>query len=144
MAITELRPMAYQDHLTRQIEQLGLVLRSLITGLLDGRDHGEIAMTTAQAEQALDEALHLPPTTIAAMPTADLLHHLQNRPGTTVANVDLLTDLLIALADAPGQDTGQAAHFRAQALALMEHLNASGNTFNMERHGKMARLRVAT
>ena len=130
--------------ITRRIEQLGMVLRGLITGLLGGRDPGEAAMATAQAEQALDEALQLQPGTIATLPATDLLQHLQHRPDCTEANLDLLADLLIALADAPGQDIGQAAHYRQQALALMEHLNATGNTFNMERHGKMARLRVAT
>ena len=91
--------------ITRQIEQLGMVLRGLITGLLGGRDPGEAAMATAQAEQALDEALQLQPGTIATLPATDLLQHLQHRPDCTEANLDLLADLLIALADAPNPDS---------------------------------------
>ena len=97
--------LGYQNHRAHQIEQLGMVLRSLLAGLLGGPDPGVAGITAAQAEQVLDEALHLSPGKIATMPAADLLHHLQDRPGTTEANVDLLADLLIALADAPNPDS---------------------------------------
>lgn len=133
--------MAYQDHLTRQIEQLGMVLRRLLTGLLGPQDPGEMARSAEEVERALEEALGLVPGALIALEPDQLIAALHALPAASEANLDLLADLLVGLADAPGCEPPEAIRLDRQALALLEHLNTTSNTFDMDRHAKMARLR---
>ncbi len=50
--------MAYQDLLTRQIEQLGMVLRRLLATAVGQDDPGEAHIS--EAMQALEDAFELP------------------------------------------------------------------------------------
>lgn len=134
--------MAYQDHLTRQIEQLGMVLRRLFTGLAGPRDPGEVELSSPDVERALDEAFELKPGTLVVLPPEQLIALLRDNPAATEANLDILADLLTSLADSPARELQQALGLRQQTLAILEHLNATSSTFNMERHGKVARLRA--
>ncbi len=131
--------MAYQDHLTRQIEQLGMVLRRLITGLTGQRDPGEAVVTVEEAEQAITEALALAPDALHRLAPDALVAAVQAHTACTEANTDLLADLLLAMATT-GPDA-RALH--RKALALLEHVNATSTTFDLERHAKVARLRAA-
>jgi len=130
--------MAYQDHLTRQTEQLGMVLRRLLTGLTGQRDPGEAIVTVEQAEQNLTEALDLAPGELHTLSPQELVAAIEALPAYTEANADQLADLLLALANA------EPAHAQLrceQALALLEHVNRTSATFNLERHSKVAQLR---
>jgi hypothetical protein len=133
--------LAYQDHLTRQIEQLGMVLRRLLSGALGLDDHAEQVMETDAIERTLNEALDLQADGLRNADPEKLLGKLKHLGTATEANKDLLADLLIAMADRTGDDARRAQLLR-QALAILEHLNATSNTFNMERHGKVGRLRA--
>lgn len=130
--------MAYQDHLTRQIERLGMVLRRLLTGLTGQRDPGEATVTMEQAEQTLTEALDLAPGELHTLSPQELVAAIEALPAYTEANVDQLADLLLALANA---EPAHARLRREQALALLEHVNRTSATFNLERHSKVAQLR---
>lgn len=130
--------MAYQDHLTRQIEQLGMVLRRLLTGLTGQRDPGEAIVTVEQAEQNLTEALDLAPGELHTLSPQELVATIEALPAYTEANADQLADLLLALANA---EPAHARLRREQALSLLEHVNRTSATFNLERHSKVAQLR---
>ena len=81
--------MAYQDHLTRQIEQFGMVLRRLLSGLTGSPGTQEAASAT-QVEQALDEALDLPHGTLVTLSPEALIALLRTRPECSGSNMDLL------------------------------------------------------
>lgn len=130
--------MAYQDHLTRQIEQLGMVLRRLLTGLTGQREPGEAIVTVEQTEQTLTEALDLAPGELHTLSPQELVAAIEALPAYTEANADQLADLLLALANA---EPAHANLLREQALALLEHVNHTSATFNLERHSKVAQLR---
>ena len=133
--------MAYQDHLTRQIEQLGMVLRRLLSGALGLDDHTEQVMEMDAIERTLNEALDLQADGLQRVDPDTLISNLQHLDAATEANQDLLAELLIAMAERTAEDARRTQLLR-QALALLEHLNATSNTFNMERHGKAGRLRA--
>ncbi|MBK9515285.1 MAG: hypothetical protein IPO05_17055 [Flavobacteriales bacterium] len=133
--------MAYQDHLTRQVGQLGMVLRRLLSDALGLDDRAVQFMEMDAIELALNEALDLRSESLTNMAPEMLLGELQHLGAATEANQDLLADLLIALADRTIDATRRKQLLR-QALAILEHLNATGDTFNMERHGKAGRLRA--
>lgn len=133
--------MAYQDHLTRQVEQLGMVLRRLLSDALGLDDRAVQFMEMDAIELALNEALDLRSESLTNMAPEMLLGELRHLGAATEANQDLLADLLIALADRTIDATRRKQLLR-QALAILEHLNATGDTFNMERHGKVGRLRA--
>ena len=139
--LTLLSPMAYQDQLTRQIEQLGMVLRRLLSGALGLDDHAEQAEEMEAIERTLNEALDLRSERLIDIAPEVLLDKLQHLGSATEANKDLLAELLIAMAERTAEDARRTQLLR-QALALLEHLNATSNTFNMERHGKAGRLRA--
>lgn len=132
--------MAYQDHLTRQIEQFGMVLRRLLSGLTGSPGTQEAASATL-VEQALDEALGLPHGTFASLSPEALIALLRTRPECSGSNMDLLADLYSSLAEDPDNAASSALH-RIKALTIWEHLNATSNTFDPERHGKVARLKA--
>jgi hypothetical protein len=133
--------MAYQDHLTRQIEQLGMVLRRLLSGALGLDDRAEQVLGMDAVEQTLNETLDLQADGLRNVDPETLLGKLQHHHAATEANQDLLADLLIAMAERTADDARRTQLLR-QALAILDHLNATGNTFNMDRHGKVGRLRA--
>ena len=133
-------PMAYQDHLTRQTEQLGMVLRRLLSAALGKGDQAQPVLQMDAIEQALSETLDLQPESLASMAPEALLGTLQQHLAATEANQDLLADLLLAMAECTADEARKVQLLR-QALAILEHLNATSNIFNMERHGKVGRLR---
>lgn len=133
--------MAYQDHLTRQIEQLGMVLRRLLTGALGLDDRAEQVMEVDALEQTLNEALDLQADGLRNVDPETLLGKLQHLGAAKEANKDLLAELLMAMADRTADDARRTQLLR-QALTILEHLNATSDTFNMERHGKVGRLRA--
>jgi hypothetical protein len=132
--------MAYQDHLTRQTEQLGMVLRRLLSGALGLDDRAEEVMEMDAIDRTLNEALDLQADGLRNVDPETLLGKLQHHHAATEANQDLLADLLLAMAECTA-DEARKMQLRRQALAILEHLNATSNTFNMERHGKVGRLR---
>lgn len=75
----------------------------------------------------LDGLRNLDPETLLG-----ILHHLQ---AATEAN----QGLLLAKAEYTADEARKAQLWR-QALAILDHLNATSNIFNMERHGKVGRL----
>lgn len=133
--------MAYQDHLTRQIEQLGMVLRRLLSGAHGLDDSAEQAMETDAIEMALNEVLDLQADGLRNVDPGTLLGKLQHLDAATEANQDLLSELLIAMADRTADDARRKQLLR-QALTILEHINATSNTFSMERHGMVGRLHV--
>lgn len=132
--------MAYQDHLTRQIEQFGMVLRRLLSGLTGSPGTQEAASAT-QVEQALDEALDLPHGTLVTLSPEALIALLRTRPECSESNMDLLADLYLSLAEDP-QNATRSSHYRQIARNILEHLHATSNTFDPERHSKVARLKA--
>ncbi len=131
--------MAYQDHLTRQIEQLGMVLRHLLSAALGQGDPGEASISKAEATQALDEAFGRSKGSLIDLPQDELLSTVTGHAAASEANLDLLADLLMAWARTHPE---RSAHHVQQALALLEHINATSNTFDLERHSKVARLKA--
>lgn len=132
--------MAYQDHLTRQTEQLGMVLRRLLSGALGLDDRAEEVMEMDAIDRTLNEALDLQADGLRNVDPETLLGKLQSHHAATESNQDLLADLLLAMAECTADEARKAQLWR-QALAILEHLNATSNIFNMERHGKVGRLR---
>ena len=133
--------MAYQDHLTRQIEQLGMVLRRMLSGALGLDDHADQVVEMDAIERTLNEALDLQADGLRNVVPETLIGNLQQLDAATEANQDLLAELLIAMADRTADATRRTQLLRL-ALAILAHLNATSNTFNMERHGKVERLRT--
>lgn len=134
--------MAMNDVLVRQIEQMGAALRRMLSLALGLPEPGTEAAGPAQLRQDLCALLKLPEDALPTMAPAQLVEHVQQDRAANEANLDLLADVLMAMADDPGNDPGQAAHFRRQALAILERLNAASPNFSLERHGKVARLRA--
>lgn len=131
--------MAYQDHLTRQIEQLGVVLRRLLTAALGQRDPGLTSNSSAEAMHALEDAFDLPKGSLIDLSQDELLAAVTSHSAANEANLDLLAELLMAWAHTHPE---RSAHHGLQALALLEHINATSTTFDLERHGKVARLKA--
>jgi hypothetical protein len=131
--------MAYQDHLSRQIELLGMVLRRLLAAALGQGDPEQARLSTAEATQALDEAFGLSKGSLIDLSLEELLSAVTSHAAGNEANLDLLADLLMAWAQTHPE---RAAHHNRQALALLEHIKATSSTFDLERYGKVARLKA--
>lgn len=132
--------MESRDLLIRQIEQLGMVLRRLLSGPIGPADVAEVLSIT-QVEQAIDEAFGLTAGTLEGLSSQALIKLLQAHPAYSETNVDLLADLYARIADET-RGQGRSDLFRRKAIELMDHLNAISNTYDPERHGKVARLRA--
>lgn len=118
-----------------------MVLRRLLSAALGMEDHAEPMAQVDAVELALNEALDLQTTGLRSTDPEALLGMLEHHQAATEANQDLLAELLMAMADRAAEASHRTQLLR-QALAILEHLNATSNTFNMERHGKVARLRA--
>lgn len=130
--------MENKDYLMRQIEQLGAVLRRLLAGIVAQQFPDTDA--NAESEKTLCDALSLQAGSLASTSSTALLMALQTHEGANEANQDLLAELLLTMAD-NSSDTQKAGAYRQQALDVLEQLNATSNSYDLERHGKVALLR---
>lgn len=130
--------MAYQGHLTRRIEQLGMVLRRLLSGLTGQHEPGEVRISTEEAQNELGEELGSMPDTLTIRSPIDL-HTVLAHSAYSEANADLLAELLIAMADRT-EDAAHRTQLHHPALAILDHLNTLSTTFNIERHTTVVRL----
>lgn len=135
--------METRDFLLRQIEQLGAVLRRLLAGISGHKYPDDQSTSIDSTQQALSEVLDLEPGTLPSLSPEELLRALHANKGVSEENQDLLADILSTMAE-NATDSQQAQAYRRQALALLEQLNATSSTYDLERHGKVALLRSLT
>ena len=133
--------METRDFLLRQIEQLGAVLRRLLAGITGQKHPDGQSISIDATQQALGEVLGLEPGSLPSLLPEELLRLLHANDGASEQNQDLLADILSTMAE-NAADPQQAQAFRRQALALLEQLNAASDTYDLERHGKVALLRA--
>jgi hypothetical protein len=124
---------------TRQIEQFGMVLRRLITGSTRQQEPAQASNDIAAAHNELCEILCITQGAFLGLGPEELIHRLRSNPSFSEANADLLADLLVAFSAA---DKVHARQHVTQALAILQHLNATSKTFDPERQAKVARLRA--
>lgn len=120
--------MAKEDHLTKQINQLGAFLQRLKEKLLGGESNGKETETTFDAEKALSDELGVVFEFIEKASEEALLSFLDGNIAYTPKNIELLADVLVS---------ANAKKYASRALSLYQYVNAKTKEFSFERESKI-------
>lgn len=124
--------MAKEDLLTRQIAQLGFVLRKMFEKLTGSKSGNDLEENLQQVNLKLEEELSFDLETIALIPNEEIVSFLLHRQNFDAENIELFADLLMA---------ADAANFGEKALLLYSYVNLKTATFSMERNLKIEKIK---
>ena len=120
--------MGKEDHLTKQINQLGYFLQKLKEKLLGGGLKDAPTEAIEETNKALRDAIGIDLEFIITVPEEKLVPILTGNIAFTPANLELLADVLIAIS--PEQ-------YAKKALLLYRHVNETTKVFSLERETKI-------
>ena len=131
--------MAQEDYLTKQVDQLGLVLKRLLNDLLGRKDTDLLDSDIDTINQTLDNKLGLDIGALAGMPAGTVVNTLITRHGVGPDGLEKLADTLLFVADRrPGNNAG----LYGRCLEIYEYLEQTDNTYVLDRHWKIARIKT--
>ena len=128
--------MEQRDYLMKQVEQLALVLKKLLSTLLPGNNPG--METTASVNQEFAENLGYDLDQLLAIDDARWIEVLQNIPQLSPANLEKLAELLLAIGE--GNPTGENRGLYRKSLLIYRHLEKSEKTWSFERNAKIDKI----
>jgi hypothetical protein len=120
--------MGKEDHLTKQINQLGAFLQRLKEKLLGGGSNAKEMETNFDVEKALSEELGVVFEFIEKASEEALLSFLDGNIAYTPKNIELLADVLVS---------ANAEKYASRALSLYQYVNAKTKEFSFERESKI-------
>ena len=124
--------MAKEDFLSKQIAQLGFVLKRMFEKLIGGKSDAEFSTVVSQINGALKEELGFDLDTIEGISKDELVSFLIQNQYFTSENVEIFADILAHIGK---------LDFNEKALLLYEYVNAKTATFSMERNLKIQNIR---
>lgn len=135
--------MEKRDYLMDQIEQLGRALAMIYSKLLGFRNEGKVPEAIEMTTLSLKTELDLDLDELAAIPTEDFLSRMKDDKKFNYANLEILADILLHIADDINQsdpDSKQDLNFYDKALKIYKYLNERDLTYSFERQAKIERI----
>jgi len=132
-----------RDYLMDQIEQLGRALAMIYSKLLGFRNEGKVPEAIEMTTLSLKTELDLDLDELAAIPTEDFLSRMKDDKKFNYANLEILADILLHIADDINQsdpDSKQDLNFYDKALKVYKYLNERDLTYSFERQAKIERI----
>ncbi len=128
--------MERRDYLMMQVEQLGAVLRKLLSMLLNTKDIG--TETTAVIDQELSENLGYNTDELLAIEDDRWIETLLNTGRFNTENLEKLADLLLSMAE--NDSTGIRDRLYRKSLMIYKYLEKSEKTYSMERNANIEKI----
>ena len=125
--------MAKEDLLTRQIAQLGFVLRKMLEKLTGSTSGNDLEESVQQVNLKLNEELSFDLETIAMLPKEEVVSFLLEHQNFNAENIELFADVLMA---------ADAAVFQEKALLIYSYVNIKTATFSIERNSKIEKIKA--
>jgi len=132
-----------RDYLIDQIEQLGRALAMIYSKLLGFRNEGKVPESIEFTSLSLKTELNLDLDELAAIPTEDFVSRMKEDKKFNYANLELLADILLHIADDTNQsnpDSRQDQNFYSKSLKVYNYLNERDLTYSFERQAKIERI----
>lgn len=120
--------MGREDHLTRQINQLGYFLRKMLEKLIEAKQNGVAPETVYSVNTVLMEEMGIDLAFMDTETEEELLSFLKQSSAFTPANLELMADVLIAI---------NPEKYVAKALFLYDYVNTKTKEFSFEREAKI-------
>lgn len=130
--------MEQQDHLKKQIDQLGRVLGKILSDLLGLKNQGQINDGVETTSQAINGALDLDIQDLLDIPTDNFIDTLKNQKNLTNDHLDKLAEILLLIAENQQDDNKKLYE---KCLAIYEHLLKVENIYSLDRQWKIQRIK---
>ena len=123
--------MGKEDHLTRQINQLGFVLGKMLEMLTGAKSKDELSETVSVVNFKLNEKLDFNLEILDTISDENLIVFLTQKEGFNHSNIGLFADILIKI---------DKDKYAKKALQIYNHINQITATFSFERDLKIKEL----
>jgi len=130
--------MEQQDHLKRQIDQLGRVLGKILSDLLDLKNQGQVNDGVEIADQALKSEIDFDIQELIDIPSDKLIDLLTKQRDLTNENIEKLAEILYIIAD--NRLEGNKKLYE-KCLTIYEHLVKVENIYSLDRQWKIQRIK---
>lgn len=131
--------MEQQDHLKKQIDQLGRVLGKILSDLLGLKNQGQINDGIEITNQALKGELDLDMQALIDIQTDNFINTLKIEKNFNNENLDKLADVLLLIADNK-QDKDKKMLYE-KCLTIYEYLEKTENVYSLDRQWKIERIK---
>lgn len=134
--------MEQKDYLLREIEKIGLLLRTILTKLRLNSDNGAITLENQfdQEKELLLNEIGFNIDEFALLKDSEIEQHLSKYKGVRGSNIELLADVLVE-AGFKAANNLTTAYFE-KALKLYELCNSLDKTYSFERENKIEELKI--
>jgi len=124
--------MAKEDFLSKQIAQLGFVLKKMFEKLIGSQSDTDFRTSVSQVNAALKEELGFDLNAIEEIPKEELVSFLLKNQYFNPDNIEIFADILVRI---------EKSDFNEKALLLYEYVNTKTATFSMERNLKIQNIK---
>lgn len=124
--------MAKEDFLSKQIAQLGFVLKKMFEKLIGSQSDTDFRTSVSQVNAALKEELGFDLNAIEEIPKEELVSFLLKNQYFNPDNIEIFADILVRI---------EKSDFNGKALLLYEYVNTKTATFSMERNLKIQNIK---
>ncbi|ANH81625.1 hypothetical protein A8C56_12120 [Niabella ginsenosidivorans] len=128
-----------EDHLERQIDQLGRVLGKILSGLIGLKGKGQVANGIELTNQTLKGELDLDIQKLLDIPLDDFINTLKTKKEFSNENLEKLADILLLIAD-DSQDKDRKKLYE-KCLTIYEYLERGEDIYSLERQWKIKRIK---
>ena len=130
--------MEQQDHLKKQIDQLGRVLGKILSDLLGLKNQGQLSDGLELTNQAIKGELDLDIQNLIDIPSDKLINTLTKQKHVTNENIEKLAEILLIIADNRPDDN---KIYYEKCLTIYEHLEKVENIYSLDRQWKIKRIK---
>lgn len=134
--------MEQRDFITREIERIAQVLGRLLTRLA-GLNSGGVGEQSSSAVcyNALREELNLDTDKLLQLSRCEAIEYLTNELNFTPEHLEILQDILLAVADDPETDSSRRRNLHRLVLMIADYLEHDLQRFSFSRLETIGRLR---
>ena len=123
--------MGKEDHLTRQINQLGFVLSKMLEMLAGAKNNDDLSETVSVVNFKLKEKLDFDLEILETISEENFIEFLTQNEGFNSSNIELFADILIKI---------DKEKYAKKALEIYNYVNRITATFSFERDLKIKEL----
>jgi hypothetical protein len=123
--------MGKEDHLTRQINQLGFVLKKILEKLTGIKSNDGLSERVSEVNFKLKELLDFDLEILDTISDENIIEFLTQKEGFNYSNIELFADILIKI---------EKEKYANKALQIYNYVNYITATFSFERDLKIKEL----
>ena len=123
--------MGKEDHLTRQINQLGFVLKKILEKLTGTKNNDGLSERVSEVNFKLKELLDFDLEILDTISDENIIEFLTQKEGFNYSNIELFADILIKI---------EKEKYTNKALQIYNYVNYITATFSFERDLKIKEL----